>query len=104
MSGMKDKTDAAASFLKGLASPHRMAILFHLSGGGEMSVGALIEATGISATSMSQHLAKLKEEGLVEFRREHRTLYYSIKDRAVYDIMAVLYGKFFRKIDEPSSE
>jgi DNA-binding transcriptional ArsR family regulator len=100
---VKDKTDAAACFLKGLASPHRMAILFHLSGG-ERNVGELIEATNISATSMSQHLAKLKEEGLVSFRREHRTLFYSICDQSVFDIMAVLYGKFFRRIEDAREE
>ena len=40
---------------------------------------------------MSQHLAKLKKEGIVDFRREHRTLNYFIADPAVMEIMAILY-------------
>jgi DNA-binding transcriptional ArsR family regulator len=63
---------------------------------GERNVTSLIEATNIPQTSMSQHLAKLKKEGIVDFRRDHRALYYFIKDPAVFDIMKVLYERFCR--------
>jgi ArsR family transcriptional regulator len=43
---------------------------------------------------MSQHLSKLKTEGIVEFRREHRTLYYSIGQPVVTEIMTTLYEHF----------
>jgi ArsR family transcriptional regulator len=43
---------------------------------------------------MSQHLARLKAEGIVEFRRDHRTLYYFISHPVVTEIMTVLYGHF----------
>ncbi|WP_246519900.1 ArsR/SmtB family transcription factor [Ancylobacter lacus] len=89
----------AADFLKGLANPHRLLILCELAGG-ERSVGALIEATGIAQTSMSQHLAKLKEEGIVDFRRDHRTLHYSIRHPATLEVMAVLYARFCAERDD----
>jgi DNA-binding transcriptional ArsR family regulator len=61
---------------------------------GEKSVTQLIEATSLPQTSMSQHLSKLKEENIVTFRRDHRTLYYSIKNEAILKIMDVLYHEF----------
>ncbi|CCF21397.1 Transcriptional regulator, ArsR family protein [Pseudorhizobium banfieldiae] len=88
-----EKADIAADFMSGLANVHRLRILCELAQG-ERSVTAIIEATGIAQTSVSQHLAKLKKEGIVDFRREHRTLHYFIADPAVVDIMAILYTKF----------
>lgn len=93
---MQGKADTASDFLGGLANPHRLLILCQLADG-EKSVTALMQGTGIAQTSMSQHLAKLKKEGIVEFRRDHRTLYYSISDPAVMEIMNVLYNRFCRK-------
>ena len=68
---MPDKAEMVAGFLKGLANPSRLLILCTLTQG-ERSVTELIAATGVPQTSMSQHLSKLKTEGIVEFRREHR--------------------------------
>ncbi|MFK8250762.1 ArsR/SmtB family transcription factor [Ancylobacter terrae] len=90
------KSEQVASFLKGLANPHRLQILCLLAAG-PRSVGELIEATGIGQTSMSQHLARLKDEGIVDFERRHRTLSYRIAHPAVADIMDALYNHFCRK-------
>jgi len=90
---MAAKAERVADFLKGLANPHRLLILCVLAKG-ESSVGALIEKTAIAPTSMSQHLAKLKAEGIVGFRREHRTLLYFIGHPAVLELMSVLYPHF----------
>lgn len=83
----------AASFLKGLASPHRLLILCNLVEG-EKSVSELIAVTAMPQTSMSQHLSKLKEENIVTFRRDHRTLYYSINHDAVLEVLEVLHKHF----------
>lgn len=88
--------DRAAVFLGGLASPHRLRILCQLMDG-EKSVTQLIEATGLAQTSMSQHLNKLKGEGIVSFRREHRVLYYFITNPMVLEIMDVMYAHFCKK-------
>ena len=96
MDAIKENADKAAAFLKGLASAHRLQILCHLVEG-EKSVSELIEETGLPQTSMSQHLSKLKNEGIVTFRRDHRVLYYRIHNDVVYRVMDVLYHAFCEK-------
>jgi ArsR family transcriptional regulator len=93
---MDNNAGRAAAFLGGLASPHRLRILCQLTCG-EKSVSQLIEETGIAQTSMSQHLNKLKDEGIVSFRREHRVLYYSISNPMALEIMGVMYEHFCNK-------
>lgn len=90
---LAEQVPVAAAFLKGLANPHRLLILCCLVPG-EQCVSALIEATGIAPTSMSQHLAKLKEEGIVRVRRDHRTLWYAIDHPATLELMTVLHNHF----------
>ncbi|NCT41085.1 MAG: winged helix-turn-helix transcriptional regulator [Alphaproteobacteria bacterium] len=90
---MDKNAQAVASFMKGMASPHRLLILCELAMG-EKSVKELIEATGLAQTSMSQHLSKLKDEKIVTFRRDHRTLFYRINNDAVLKIMDVFYHEF----------
>lgn len=90
---MADKAVTVADFLKGLASPPRLMILCCLLDG-ERSVGAITEATGIAQTSVSQHLARLREAGIVAFRRDHRTLHYRIADPAAVAVMQTLYAHF----------
>ena len=93
MKDMEKNAVQAANFLKGLASHHRLLILCNLVEG-EKSVSELIEATSMPQTSMSQHLSKLKEENIVTFRRDHRTLYYSIDHEAVFEVLEVLHKHF----------
>jgi DNA-binding transcriptional ArsR family regulator len=90
---MREKAPLVAAFLKGLANADRLMILCCLAQG-EACVSDLIAATGIAPTSMSQHLTKLKDEGIVAYRREHRTLFYRIDHPATLDVMAVLYAHF----------
>ncbi len=99
MKEIEENAERASGFLKGLASPHRLLILCQLAEG-EKSVTELIEATSLAQTSMSQHLSKLKNEEIVTFRRDHRTLYYRIDNDAVLKIMDVLYHEFCQKPDE----
>lgn len=93
------RADEAAAFLKSLANPHRLLILCALAQG-ERNVSTLIAETGIAPTSMSQHLSKLKDEGVVDCRRDHRTLTYFIAHPAAVEIMTVLYAHFCAK-DRP---
>ena len=90
---IKDHADEVAGFLKGIANPHRLAILCQMMKG-EKSVSALMEATGMAQTSMSQHLKKLRDEGIVDYRRDHRTLNYFINNESVVHIMGILHGEF----------
>lgn len=90
---LKENAKLASDFLKGLASPHRLVLLCLLSEG-EKSVSELQEATGLLQTSVSQHLKKLKDEGIVDFRRDHRTLHYKIVSPPVQKILGILHQEF----------
>jgi DNA-binding transcriptional ArsR family regulator len=93
MEDMLEKAGQVSAFVKGIAHRTRLLILCQLVQG-ERNVTELMEATGIAQTSMSQHLAKLKAEGIVDYRREHKHLYYYICHDAARDLMAVLYDHF----------
>jgi DNA-binding transcriptional ArsR family regulator len=55
-----------------------------------MPVGALVEALGLSQSALSQHLARLRSDGLVLFRRESQTLHYRLADPRVMRVLGVL--------------
>src|SRR5215813_8485746 len=79
-----------ARLLKLLANEKRLVILCFLATRGEMPVGALVEALGLSQSALSQHLAKLRRDGLVLFRRESQTLHYRLADPRVVRVLGVL--------------
>ena len=69
-----------ANILRALANERRLLILCKLAEWGEASVSALSEAAGLSQSATSQHLAKMRDEGLVEFRRDAQTIWYHIAE------------------------
>jgi ArsR family transcriptional regulator len=69
-----------ADILRALANERRLMILCKLVEWGEATVGSLAEAVGLSQSALSQHLAKMREEGIVTYRRESQTLWYRIAD------------------------
>lgn len=90
ISQFTDKATQAAGLLKALSNEHRLLILCHLIAAGELTVGALVEQVGLSQSALSQHLAKLREEGLVAFRRESQTLFYRVEDPRAAQLLEVL--------------
>lgn len=92
--GLEAKAGQASAFLKLLANEQRLLILCQLVGDGETSVNALADAVGLSQSALSQHLARLREDGLVTFRRESQTLYYRVSDPRVITIMKTLKRTF----------
>jgi DNA-binding transcriptional ArsR family regulator len=80
----------AAQFLKLLANEHRLLVLCHLLAAGEASVSSLVEEAGLSQSALSQHLARLREDGLVTFRRDSQTLFYRVCDERAERVLAVL--------------
>ena len=80
----------AARLLKLLANEKRLVILCFLATCGEMPVGALAEALNLSQSALSQHLAKLRRDGLVQFRRESQTLHYRLADPRAVRVLVVL--------------
>lgn len=84
---------AAATLLRALANERRLLVLCQL-GDGELSVGALQERLGVSQSALSQHLAILREEGIVATRREAQTIFYRIADPAAVQVIATLAAIF----------
>jgi ArsR family transcriptional regulator, virulence genes transcriptional regulator len=87
---LAEQAAAAARMLKLLGNEHRLLILCFLAAKGEMKVGDLVGAVGLSQSALSQHLALLREDGLVAFRRESQTLYYRVSDPRAARILKLL--------------
>ncbi|HWA01183.1 MAG TPA: metalloregulator ArsR/SmtB family transcription factor [Caulobacterales bacterium] len=83
------KAGEAAALLKALAHEARLMVLCQLTEG-ERSAGALQRGSGLSQSALSQHLAKLREEGLVATRREAQTIYYRLADPKAARILVTL--------------
>ena len=86
------KAGEAARLLKLLANENRLLILCRLVKARELSVNDLADAVGLSQSALSQHLAKMREEGLLATRREAQTVYYRIADPNAQRLLALLKG------------
>ena len=84
----------AVDLLKAMANEARLLVLCHLAESGELSVGALVDRVGLSQSALSQHLARLREEGLVATRKEAQTVYYSVCDPKAGQMLALLHDLF----------
>ncbi len=71
---------AAARMLKLIGNERRLLILCFLVAHGEMRAGELVSVVGLSQSALSQHLARLRADGLIAFRRQSQTLHYRISD------------------------
>jgi ArsR family transcriptional regulator, virulence genes transcriptional regulator len=92
-SDLEGRATEVAGILRALANERRLMILCRLSEG-EANVTMLAEAVGLSQSALSQHLAKMREEGIVTFRRESQTLWYRIADPRVGRLLEILYQVF----------
>jgi DNA-binding transcriptional ArsR family regulator len=88
----RNATDAV-NLLKGLANESRLMIMCVLSEG-EFSVGQLNQRIKLSQSALSQHLAVLREQDLVQTRRESQTIYYSLADTAAMNIIELLHDVY----------
>lgn len=87
------KSEDVADLLKAMANSHRLLILCELHNG-ERAVSALERVVPISQSALSQHLAKLRECGIVTTRRDAQTIYYSLADARVASLMGNLQRLF----------
>ncbi|HEX8544601.1 MAG TPA: metalloregulator ArsR/SmtB family transcription factor [Pseudomonas sp.] len=85
--------DAASQFLKALANPDRLILLCQLSQG-ERNVSDLESLLGIQQPTLSQQLAVLRREGLVETRRDGKQMFYRITSPAALAVIQTLYQQF----------
>lgn len=90
---MQAQSEAAAELLKAMANPQRLRVLCLLVDK-EMSVGEINALVPLSQSALSQHLAVLREKDLVKTRREAQTVYYSVADGTVHDVIEALHRNF----------
>lgn len=83
----------ACALLKAMANEDRLLLLCMLAEG-ERNVGELQAATGIVQPSLSQQLGVLREEGLVQTRREGKFIYYALASTEVLRLMQALHASF----------
>ncbi len=86
-----------ADVLRALANERRLQILCVLMEREETNVGTLVSRIGISQSALSQHLAKMRDEGILAFRRESQMLWYRIVDPRIRELMAELYRLYCHK-------
>lgn len=84
----------AAALLKAMANECRLLVLCHLAENGELSVGELVDRVGLSQSALSQHLAKLRTEGLVGTRKEAQTVFYRLCDPKAEQLLSLLHDLF----------
>jgi DNA-binding transcriptional ArsR family regulator len=87
---MKASADQASALLRSLGNDRRLLILCTLMGAGESSAGELAQAVELSPSATSQHLARMREEGLLESRREAQSIIYRIADPKLERVVALL--------------
>ena len=93
MDAMREAAQAACALMKVLSNPDRLMLLCELADG-ERNVGELEEALGIVQPTLSQQLAVLRSEGLVNTRRDGKNSYYQIASPQALAVMQVLYTQY----------
>lgn len=92
---MQNNAQEASALLKSLANPSRLLVLCALITR-EHTVGELEELTGLSQSAISQHLARLRDRGLVETRRQGQRIFYSLDNAEVKAVLETLHGIYCR--------
>lgn len=100
---MAENAKNATEFMKALAHEARLMILCYLSSG-EKSVTELEELLSLRQPTVSQQLARLRAERIIEARRDGKLIYYSIADPRARAMVEQVYEMFCRPRDEDSAE
>jgi DNA-binding transcriptional ArsR family regulator len=99
---IKSHLHEASSLLKAMSNEHRLLILCNLVEG-EKTVRELEELVGLRQTTLSQHLARLRYEGLVSTRRSAQHIYYSISSNEGNQLLGAIHGMFCSRETSPST-
>lgn len=84
---LEQKSAEISRVLKTIGNERRLVILCQLAAHDEMSVSSLVEALNIGQSALSQHLAKMREEEILKTRRDGQSIFYSIADERVSELM-----------------
>lgn len=87
---LQASAEQAAALLKAMSNARRLLILCTLCGAPGTSAGELARATGLSASATSQHLSRMRDEGLIDSTRDAQRILYFIKNDAVNQVISTL--------------
>jgi DNA-binding transcriptional ArsR family regulator len=93
---MRKSAAQASALLRALSHEDRLLLLCEISQG-EKAVGELEELLDLHQPSLSQQLGVLRNEGLVDTRREGKYIYYSVSDPTVLALLKLLYKAYCEK-------
>ena len=88
---LEGKASLIADRLRALGHDARLLVLCQLVKYGEMTAGSLTGTGGLSQSALSQHLARMREVGIIAYRRDGQTLWYRIADEKIERLMGELY-------------
>jgi DNA-binding transcriptional ArsR family regulator len=87
--GRKEQIELAARAMKAISHPLRLKILCVL-GDQEVSVQGIVEAVGTSQSNISQHLAILREKGILRSRKDANRVFYSVSDQRTLKLIVMM--------------
>lgn len=93
LEAMQEHAQSAADLMQALSNPHRLMVLCVLAEQ-ELCVSELNERLPLSQSALSQHLALLRKQGLVQTRRQSQTIYYSVAQGPALAIVQLLHNHF----------
>ena len=102
LAGLEAQAASAARLMRLFANEQRLMLMCRLSEG-DCAVGELAAFAGLSQSACSQHLARLRQEGIVTSRREAQTIYYEVADPSAARIIALLCEIYRDTPKEPSA-
>lgn len=94
---LKENALKASTLLKAMSNERRLLILCSLAEG-ELSVGQMERLIDLSQSALSQHLARLRHDGLVATRRDAQTIYYSLKGDEARSVIQTLHDLYCRDV------
>lgn len=90
---LKANAQKASTLLKAMSNERRLLILCSLAEG-ELSVGQMEQMVDLSQSALSQHLARLRHDGLVETRRDAQTIYYRLRGDEARTVIETLHDLY----------
>ncbi|MEO8175887.1 MAG: metalloregulator ArsR/SmtB family transcription factor [Sphingomicrobium sp.] len=91
---LAEQSTAVAALLRAIANQQRLLILCYLAAAGEMSAGEFTKHVGLSQSALSQHLARLRADGLVTTRKQAQLVFYRIAEPKVLALLNALQSIF----------
>ena len=93
---LEAKAGQISGVLRALGNDARLVLLCRLAEQGEATAGSLVGTAGLSQSALSQHLGRMREEGIVAYRREGQSLWYRIADPRIEELIGTLHQIYCR--------